>query len=561
VRRDGVNGNCDWFPALFELVSTGLNARRVVMAVDNGDCVDWAARGMFVGALALALACSACSGGRHHEQPTAGNANVGGSVGLAGASSLGGTTSSGGSAAPDDDVAAAGDVSEGGASSEGNESGQGGTGVVVGMGGEGAAHSAGTSSGGMDAAGETSSGGTSSAGTNSGGTNSGGTDAGGTNAGGTNSGGTNSGGTNSGGTSAAGTNSAGNNSAGAPASCGDALLEAAEECDDGNTKNLDGCNAGCRYEVVDRMTSLSMQSGSAPAFCSPTANALGRAFSSTALGPINSELQQSISNGTLNNLMQFSDLSDLTGASNDSSLTVGFLPAIPDAANGPWPGGTPLDFWFRVPSASVDTQGLPLNSLLGTLTARSLSAGPGLLKLPLSIGGAPSTLSVSNAWLRATLNATPAPNVPAPPPMSLAPGLTVFQSITGSASGQGICGNVTVESLAHIPVPASLASGASSACAACSGSRTYTACSGSTVEPGCNSMLDVLIGGCKTLLCFVTLVTPSQPDVPAPGSASVHPLSLGSGNAVPSAQSSGNDDAYSSYFKFDANRAHITGLR
>ncbi|HYQ28112.1 MAG TPA: DUF4215 domain-containing protein, partial [Polyangiaceae bacterium] len=385
------------------------------MAVDNGDCVDWAARGMFVGALALALACSACSGGRHHEQPTAGNANVGGSVGLAGASSLGGTTSSGGSAAPDDDVAAAGDVSEGGASSEGNESGQGGTGVVVGMGGEGAAHSAGTSSGGMDAAGETSSGGTSSAGTNSGGTNSGGTDAGGTNAGGTNSGGTN-----SGGTSAAGTNSAGNNSAGAPASCGDALLEAAEECDDGNTKNLDGCNAGCRYEVVDRMTSLSMQSGSAPAFCSPTANALGRAFSSTALGPINSELQQSISNGTLNNLMQFSDLSDLTGASNDSSLTVGFLPAIPDAANGPWPGGTPLDFWFRVPSASVDTQGLPLNSLLGTLTARSLSAGPGLLKLPLSIGGAPSTLSVSNAWLRATLNATPAPNVPAPPPMSLA---------------------------------------------------------------------------------------------------------------------------------------------
>jgi len=199
--------------------------------------------------------------------------------------------------------------------------------------------------------------------------------------------------------------------------------------------------------------------------------------------------------------------------------------------------------------------------LLATLTARTLSAGPGLLKLPLAIGGAPSILSVSNAWLRASVNATPAPNTPAPPPTNLAPGLTVFQSLTGSGSGQGICGNVTVESLAHIPVPASLASGASSACLSCSGSRTYTACSGSTVEPGCNSMLDVLIGGCKALLCLVNVVTPAQPDVPAPGSASVRPLSLGSGNAVPSGQSTGNEDAYSSYFKFDANRAHISGLR
>jgi len=339
------------------------------------------------------------------------------------------------------------------------------------------------------------------------------------------------------------------------------VIEAAEECDDGNTQSLDGCNAGCRYEVVDRMTSISVQSGSAPAFCSPTTNALGRAFSSTALGPINTGLQQSISDAALNNLVQFSGLTDLTGAANDASLAIGFLPAVPDVANGPWPGGTPLDFWFRVPSASVDAQRVPQNSLLGSLSARILNAGPGLLKLPLAIGGAPSTLSVSNAKLRATLDATPAPNVPAPPPSHLAPGLTVFQSLTGSGSGQGICGNVTVESLAHIPVPASLATGASSACLACTGSRAYTACSGNTVEPGCNSMLDVLVGGCKTLVCLVTLVTPSQPDVPAPGSASVRSLSLGSGNAVPSDQSTGNDDAYSSYFKFDANRAHITGLR
>jgi cysteine-rich repeat protein len=515
------------------------------MAIDKGDRVERAARGMFVGA--FALACSACGGGRHHPQASAGGPNVGGSTSAGGTVSFGGSTSSGGRPGSGGDVAAPGDAGDGGASSEGGRSGEGGA-VVAGMAGEGATHSAGTNSGGTNAAGDTNSG--------AGGTSSG---AGGTSsgAGGTSSG---AGGTSSG---AGGTSSGagGTGSGGMPASCGDAMLQAPEECDDGNSKNLDGCNAGCKYEVVDRMTAISLQSVSAPAYCSPTANVLGRAFSSTALGPINAELQQSISGGALNNLLYFAGLEDPSGASNDSSLAIGFLPAVPDVANGPWPGGAALDFWFRVPSASVDAQGVPLNSLLGTLTARSLDAGPGLLKLPLAIGGTPSTLSVSNARLRASLNATPAPNLPAPPPAILAPDLTVFQAITGSGSGQGICGNVTVESLAHIPVPASLASGAASACLACTGSRAYTACSGSTVELGCNSMLDVLIGGCKTLLCFVTLVTPTQPDVPAPGSASVQPLSLGSGNAVPSNQSTGNADAYSSYFKFDANRAHVTGLQ
>ena len=564
------------------------------MIVDKGYRAERAARGLFVGA--IALACNACGGGDSHHAASGGKANAGGNANRGGTSSSGGSKSSGGRAGSGGEVTSGGAAIEGGASNEGgalneggavNEggagagggttsaggtSGQGGSGAVVGMAGDGGTdtggtssggtNSGGTNSGGMNEAGGVTSGGTNSGGTNSGGMNSGGTSSGGMNeAGGASSGGTGSGGMNSGGTGSGGMSSGGTGSGGAPASCGNAVREGAEECDDGNTQNLDGCNSGCGYEVVDRMTSISVQGVSAPSFCSPTTNALGRAFSSAALGQINAELQQSISDGALNNLVQFSGLADLTGASDDSSLAIGFLPAAPDLANGAWPGGAPLDFWFRVPSASVDAQRVPLNSLAGSLTARDLSAGPGLLKLPIAIGGAPSTLSVSNARLRAAVAAAPAPNVPAPPPTNLAPGLTVFQSMTGSGSGQGICGNVTVESLAHIPVPPSLASGASSACLACTGSRTYTACPGNSVEPGCNSMLDVLVGGCKTLLCFVTVVTPAQPDVPAPGSASVRTLSIGSGNAVPSDQSTGNEDAYSSYFKFEANRAHITGLR
>ncbi|HET7542028.1 MAG TPA: hypothetical protein VFK05_19310 [Polyangiaceae bacterium] len=516
------------------------------MAVDKGDRSERAARGMFIGA--LALACGACGGGRHHEPASAGNTSAGGSVDSDGAGTLGGRSSSAGNAGAGDELAAAGAAAEGGASSVGGESAQAGTGLAGGMAGEQATQPGGTSPGGASSGGRDALGGATSGGTSSGGTSSGGMEA--------------SGGTTSGGMDGmAGTSSGGANSGGAPASCGDALLDAAEECDDGNDKNLDGCSAACRYELAFRMTTIAVQGASAPAFCSPSTNALGRAFSSAALSQINTALQQSISDGTLNNLLQFTGLDDLTGASDDSSLAIGFLPAAPDSANGPWAGGTAIDLWFRVPSASVDAQGAALSSLSGTLSAHSLGAGPGLLKLPLAIGGAPSTLSMSSARLRATLNASPEPNVPAPPPAALAPGLTVLQSIAGSGSGQGICGNVTVDSLAHIPVPASLASGGASACAACTGSRAYKACSGNTVESGCNSMLDVLVGGCKTLLCLVSVVTASQPDVAAPGSAAVRPLSLGTGNAVPSSQSTGNDDAYSSYFKFDANRAHITGVQ
>jgi cysteine-rich repeat protein len=475
-----------------------------MMALEKGGRAQRGARGVLAGA--LALVCGACGGSQSSPffdaaGGTKTSAGAGGRTGVGGAGLGGSSSDRAGSDGTAGDAGADGDA---GASSDGG-SGQGGSGET---GGDGP---------------------------NQGGAGTGGSHSGGT-------GGMGLGGANLGG-----------------ASCGDTVIGGAEECDDGNIKALDGCSATCKYEVVDRMTTISVQSTTAPSFCAPAANTLGHAFSTLALAQINSELQQSINNGVLNNLLQFSGLDDLTGGSADSSLTIGFLPAVPDPSKGTWPGGAPLDYWFKVLPSSVDAQGLPLNSLSGSVTTRTLSAGPGLLKLPIAIGGAPSTLAIANAKLSVTLDATPTPNPPAPPPAALAAGLKVFQSITGSGTGQGICGNVTVESLSRIPVPASLASGAANACEACTGSRAYTACAGNTVAPGCNSMLDLLVGGCRAAQCLVAIVTATQPDVPATGSASVRPLSLDAGNAVPSEQSTGNADAYSSYFRFNANRAHITG--
>jgi hypothetical protein len=196
----------------------------------------------------------------------------------------------------------------------------------------------------------------------------------------------------------------------------------------------------------------------------------------------------------------------------------------------------------------------------GTLAARSLKAGPSTVSLALLLGGTLGVLEMRNARMAATLSGSPAPDVPSPPPSQLAAGLTVFQTMVGSGAGQGICGNITVESLANIPAPEAFTVGGGMACGACSNSHTYTYCgAGMPVASSCNSLLDVLVGGCKVVSCLATAVNPQQPDVPGTdGDIDVLTLS-GANNKVASSQTTGNDDAYSSYFKFDANRAHITG--
>ena len=202
----------------------------------------------------------------------------------------------------------------------------------------------------------------------------------------------------------------------------------------------------------------------------------------------------------------------------------------------------------------------------GALASRQLTAGPSDVTLPLSFGGSPAPLEVRSAHMIASVDASPAPDVPAPPPSLLAPGVTVFQSLTGSGAGQGLCGNITVESLAQVAVPQTLAVGGSSPCGDCSGSsKSYVYCgAGQPVGPGCNSLLDVLVGGCMvpafSVPCLAQVVNPTQPDVPAVDGGSVTPLTLdATTHKVPTSETTGNLDGYSSYFLFSADRVHATG--
>lgn len=340
--------------------------------------------------------------------------------------------------------------------------------------------------------------------------------------------------------------------------CGDGVIDSGEHCDDGNQRALDGCGPSCRYEVLARMTTLTLQATAAPSSCSPTTNRLGsQVLSATALAQLNQQVNEAIGAGDLNLLLQPLGLDDLTGVADPDGLTVGVLGASPDPARGAWPGTNPLDWWFVADGACVDTAGQPVSQFgSGTLAGRALVAGPSDVAMPLLLG---APLGLRQARILASVNGTPAPDVPAPPPATLAPGLEVFQTMTGSGVGQGLCGAVNVESLAQIPVPAEFTTGAT-ACGSCSGSRSYTACAaGQPVGPGCNSLLDAIVGGCRVFSCLIPLINAQQPDVPALAGGTVRTLSLGTGNKVPTSQTAGNTDAYSAYWKFNANRAHLTG--
>jgi hypothetical protein len=104
-----------------------------------------------------------------------------------------------------------------------------------------------------------------------------------------------------------------------------------------------------------------------------------------------------------------------------------------------------------------------------------------------------------------------------------------------------VCGTATVDSLAKVPLPASLAT-----------SCSYTFCGvDQPVGASCNSVLDLLVG------CCATTASPLQPDVEHEGGAL--PLSLGASKKVPSTQSHGNTSGYSANYNFSAQRAHATG--
>ncbi|MBK7579734.1 MAG: DUF4215 domain-containing protein [Myxococcales bacterium] len=346
------------------------------------------------------------------------------------------------------------------------------------------------------------------------------------------------------------------------ATCGNGTIEPPEHCDDGKQENLDGCDSKCAYETVLRMIDLDIAAGAAPSYCSVTKNQLGNvALTAPALNTLNGDLQKGIDKGSTNVMIQLLGLDELTGTS-EPSMELGVLSGGLDTAKGTWPvdGSNPIDWWFKADPTTVDAAGLPTGKLgNGSIKAKLLLAGPSNVDLTLSLGGSAAVLGMRDAKLRAAASGTP--DVPTPPPASLGAGLKVFQELIANQGNQGLCGNVTVESLAKIPLPEALTTGIG-ACQVCPGSLKYTFCGkDQPVGDTCNSLLDALVGGCKGLACALTTINATQPDVAKSGGALTKLANQGALNKIPAAETNGNQDGYSAFMTFRARRAHVTGKK
>src|SRR4029077_16192532 len=134
---------------------------------------------------------------------------------------------------------------------------------------------------------------------------------------------------------------------------------------------------------------------------------------------------------------------------------------------------------------------IPIDQLPGSIAAHVLTAGPAPASIPLILGGSVAPLAMWDLVLKSTnggLVSMPLTSTGSPPGHLASENLDpTLESYDMSSSGSA-CGDVRASSPQAIPSRAALGTGGTTACGACAGSHAYTAS---------NSLLDLLVGGCK----------------------------------------------------------------
>lgn len=338
--------------------------------------------------------------------------------------------------------------------------------------------------------------------------------------------------------------------------CGNGIRESGEQCDDGNTSNLDGCSSSCRFEQNQRINWLQLV-GTTDSFCAR--NRLGsQSLSAVALAQINNPLHADIAAGTATGIFTFTGLTDLSGTTAQSSIQLGMVGGMPVAGTG-YSGASDLDWWYTVDPTTVSVSRVPLAQVSASIAARTLTAGPATIHLPLSFLKGPATLPLTNATLSISIVAASVPMMSSSgsPPghltaENLDPAIQSFAGMGQPTDAGKLCGVVTAASLAAIPIPASFYQGATP-CVNVTGSATYSAI---------NSLLDVLVSGCKVAEGVVVVVSPLQPDTVdpnAPGAGGGPQMLVPNANHVVGCSEAGclARDAYSVYFQFTTDRVII----
>jgi len=350
----------------------------------------------------------------------------------------------------------------------------------------------------------------------------------------------------------------GGGTAGAPAVCGNQLLENGEQCDDGNTENLDACDASCDFEQSQRATTFE-QKFRTGGLCPD--NAFGAAFVAEAQTALQATLNERIESGSLSLLFAFRNLADLSGNTAEA-ITLGVAYGAPRVAPN-YDGTSDLDWWYSPADGQVDN-GVLYSNKAASIVAGVLNASPGDIQLPL-LSDVP--VNLSSAKVRLYLGDTSEPlasSGAAPGHLAsehLRAGLVSFESGGPLPPGNGdagqLCANLSAASLAKVAIPEAYARGGSSPC------REGNAAT--------RSFLDLLVGGCT--VSGDELVTPSQPDQADPNApqggagAPYRLLANATSNAVVACRDKSNASvalatclnaaAYSSAYRLETGRVII----
>jgi hypothetical protein len=300
------------------------------------------------------------------------------------------------------------------------------------------------------------------------------------------------------------------------------------------------------FRQDQRINHLTLQGGT-DTFA--TKNAYGGAFTSAALSQMQTTLDSSVTSGDTSLLLEMPTLTDLTGT-NQASLQLGVVNAVPVSTASPYSGNSDLDWWYAPRPLEVDGSGLPKVQLSGSIASHALTAGGGAMLL--------LSLSMSTVQIAATTSTTtshPATSTGNSPPGHPAgeyidPSLVSFEAMS---AGQ-FKGNISAASLAATPIPQGATTGGVFSC-----SQNYTST---------NTWLDLLVTGCGNTL-FGPFIRATQPDLsdpaaPAAGAGAPYVLSANPARAVSTCKDKNSTvvplatcltaAAYSSYFTFTTDR-------
>jgi cysteine-rich repeat protein len=275
--------------------------------------------------------------------------------------------------------------------------------------------------------------------------------------------------------------------------CGNGVIEGKEQCDDGNTTALDGCDSNCKLELVYRSVALSstqstVMSGDVPDWCvySPknplnpnkdktrsTGNAFAKLVTNHDVAQTSDQtVSYTVSSEQMSTLLQLLDVDDPTFKTADPLIRISLSLGIPEAGSD-W-NNTPnkLDFPMQVWKKFYDDQLAPILNFYGEvkidpasgkaivqttkpvptwrIDIKPQSADAGMM------ADVPITLIMSNMMARFDVD-TARTKVTAPP--ESADGIKIPES-SGNYNPQGttdptgiICGAIDPILFATIPMP------------------------------------------------------------------------------------------------------------